>query len=88
MAKHDETSHQQQAGTQQTALSRYEEGVLARALADLADAIRQQRGGGRAICNEATLAADEYRDIKSVLRSLFEVRPEDCHPTSTQLKKR
>jgi hypothetical protein len=57
MAKHDET-YQQTSANQTTALSRYEEGILARALTDLADAIRQQQQqqhvrGGRAISDEA-----------------------------------
>jgi hypothetical protein len=93
MAKHDETQHPAQSATQATAaLSRYEEGVLARALADLADAIRHQSQGGRPISGEAALAADEYRDITSVLRAFLERAPDPGRPpeysNSTGLKKR
>lgn len=93
MAKHDETQHQAQSATQTTtALSRYEEGVLARALADLADAIRHQSQGGRSISGDAALAADEYREIKSVLRTFLERAPDLERPpeysNSIGLKKR
>jgi hypothetical protein len=87
MAKHDETQQKPAAE-----LAPYEERTLAKALSDLADAIRSQPRIGRPASGEAGRAAEKYLEIKSVLRTFLERAPDapdySGYSRSTGLKKR
>jgi uncharacterized coiled-coil DUF342 family protein len=73
MAKHGDA--QQDSANQTTDLSRQEERALARALSELAAALRDRPGSDRPHSAEATQAAEEYRDIKNALRTFLEPAP-------------
>lgn len=80
MAKHDDS--QPDSSTQTTALSRRDEGALARAIGDLAAVLRERPDVGASVRphnSDAAFAANEYRAIKGALRTFFERGPEHHH---------